>query len=364
MNRVRKSILLFLCTFSIFTLTACDKDKPVELPNLDINQPFTDVKIDDNTDIIVEDNSDEFNKEEGKIAELSDPIEVNFIDVGQGDSCFIVTANNDTILIDAGEKSDALAIIECLDEYEFEDIDLMILTHPDADHIAGAKTILETYDVAEVVMCSYVKNTKMFENLIACLENLDTKVTQGQVGLEYNIDGVNLLVVGVDSNVKTANDSSVVTKMTYGDVSIMFMGDLEEKGEKVVLQNGYDLSAQIMKLGHHGSSTSSSQEMLDVVNPKIAIISCGLDNKYGHPHVETKDKLDTMGIKYYRTDELGTIKLEIDGINITTILNDSLNMNQMLASRNFLFSPDVASVEIVPETEVLVNLELAESKVE
>lgn len=388
MNNLKKHISILLCFIIVLSFGGCSKKPATVEP-----KPSTPIIVENNENSLVVDNNEveqntiENNEEVkpevseikdsndvsdiemGKTSEPLETIDVNFIDVGQGDSSFIVTPNNDTILIDTGDSKKAEEVIECLEGYDFEDIDLLILTHPDADHINGAQKIIETYKIKEVVMCSFVKDTKVFNGILGALEERpNIKVTQGKVGMEYDIDGVHFLIVGVDSVVKkngelsTANNSSVVTKMTYGDVSIMFMGDAEVEAEEVILNNGFDLSAQILKAGHHGSDTSSSQEMLDAINPKIAIISCGIDNKYGHPKQVTLDKFDAMGIKYYRTDEQGTIKLEIDGTNITTILNDSFSMMNMTAGRNFLFTPDVASVEIVAENDVLKAIENSEHK--
>lgn len=294
---------------------------------------------------------------ENSDVDVLNSISVKFINVGQGDSAVIVTSNNDVILIDASDYSDAQAVIDGLSEYEFEDIDLFILTHPHADHIRGAKTILETYDVNEVLMCSYVATSKLFTTLLETLDDKDIKTTQAYLGQTYDIDGVHIQVVGVDSNSKDNNNSSVVTKVTYGDISIMFTGDAEEEAEKVIIGNGFDLSAQILKAGHHGSNTSSSEKFLDAVNPKIAIISCGIDNKYGHPHEETINKFINRGIQYYRTDELGSIKLEIDGVNIVSSFEDTMTTNNSFSARTFFFEPNVAEVKLVNEQTVVLNMD-------
>ena len=292
---------------------------------------------------------------------LLDEIIVKFIDVGQADSCLIVTANNDAILIDAGEDRDAEAILAVLAEYELEDIDLMVLTHPHADHIGGAQTILETYTVEEVMMSSFVATSKLFNNLITTLESQDLIVTQAEVGMEKSIDGVDFQVVGVDSVPKDNNNSSIVMKMTYGTVDIMFTGDAEEEAEEIILQNGFDFNAEILKAGHHGSDTSTSSAFLDAVNPKLAIISVGEGNKYNHPADITLKKFTDKGIQYYRTDELSTITLEIDGKDIVTSIEDSFEVVNS-RSASFIYTPNVAEIELQLESKVIENQESLKSE--
>lgn len=292
-----------------------------------------------------------------EVAGLLGDIEVKFIDVGQADSCLIVTANNDAILIDAGEDRDAEAIIEVIAEYDIPDIDLMVLTHPHADHIGGAQTIIETYKVEEVMMCSYAATSKLFNNLLTALEeSTSTVVTQATVGLEKEVDGVELLVVGVDSEPKDNNNSSIVMKVTYGTVDMLFTGDAEVPAEEVILQNGFDLSAELLKVGHHGSDTSTSDAFLEAISPKVAVISVGEGNKYNHPSDMILKKFMDKGIQYYRTDELGTITLEIDGKDIVTSIEDNFEAVNA-RSGSFIYAPNVAEIELELESVVIENQE-------
>ena len=313
--------------------------------NTENNQETTSVE-----EIVEVSNSDVVNN-----SDLLDEITVKFIDVGQADSCLIITANNDAILIDAGEDRDAEAIIEVLNEYELENIDLMVLTHPHADHIGGAQTILETYTVEEVMMCSFVATSKLFNNLITTMENQDLLVTQATVGLEKSIDGVELFVVGVDSNPKDNNNSSIVMKVTYGTVDIIFTGDAEVPTEEIILENNFDLKAEVLKVWHHGSDTSTSDSFLDAINPKVAVISVGEENKYNHPSDVVLTKLQDKGVQVYRTDELSTVTMEIDGENITTSFEDTFEMNNA-RSGAFLYAPHVAEVELELEENVVEQI--------
>lgn len=314
------------------------------------------IEENDNSDV----NSDTSQSLDTNINSQLKDITVKFIDVKQADSCLIVTSNNDAVLIDTGDSSDASEVLEVLNQFDIEDIDLMVLTHPHKDHIGGAKTILETYTVKEVLMSSFVTDTKVFNNILDLLDEQDIKVTQAELGKEYNIDNVEFQVVGVDSVSKDNNNSSVVLKMTYGTVDILFTGDAETPAEQVILNNGFDLNCEVLKVGHHGSDTSTSEEFLNTVNPKMAIISCGKDNKYGHPAEITFEKLKSKSVQYYRTDEVGTVTLEIDGENIVTSFEDTY----VTTSRNssFLYTPNIAEVEINLEDIAITDNELGNSE--
>lgn len=345
------SVLLILC----MCLSGCGStttEQPIESPSLDNYNNELVVTTDTTVDTIevvenVNESSDVIEPviDETSKTEVIGAITVEFIDVGQADSCLIVTANKDAILIDAGEDRDAEAILAVLAEYELEDIDLMVLTHPHADHIGGAQTILETYVVEEVMMSSFPATSKLFNNLVSTLESQDLTVTQATVGLEKVIDGVEFLVVGVDTVPKDNNSSSVVMKMTYGTVDIMFTGDAEEEAEEIILQNGFDLSAEVIKAGHHGSDTSSSDVFVDAISPKIAIISVGEGNKYDHPKQVTLDKYANRNIQTYRTDMLGTITLTIDGTNIVTSFDESFAVTNS-RSASFIYAPNIAEVDL------------------
>lgn len=287
-----------------------------------------------------------------EVAKNEENIRVKFIDVGQADSCLIVTSNKDAILIDAGESKGAEEIIPELQEEGITDIDLMILSHPHADHIGGAETLLNTYDVNEVVMCSYPATSKMFNSLLDTLDTKNILTTQAKIGLTYDIDGVKIEVLAVDTVEKDNNNSSIVCKVSYGDIDILFTGDCEEQSEKVFLDYDCDFEAEILKVGHHGSETSTSEKFLQVVNPSLCIISVGVGNKYNHPSERILSLFKNNGITYYRTDEIGTIELDIDGKNIISNFTDNFETENSNSGR-FLFEPAVAEVHLETEVKVL-----------
>lgn len=241
-------------------------------------------------------------------------IDVVFVDVGQGDGAFIVTPNNDVIVIDAGVDKDAHQMIEALEKYDFEDIDLMILTHPHADHIGGAATLLNTYNVKEVLMSSYKATSKTYNTMMD--DAAYTDIHYAQVGEEYSIDGVNIDILAVDTDPKDNNNSSIVARVEYNNVSFMFTGDAEEETENTILASNTDIYSNILKVGHHGSRTSSSVDFLKAVNPEYAIISCSIDNKYGHPHTETLAKFKALEIPYFTTVDKGNITVSTNGDDI------------------------------------------------
>lgn len=309
-----KNVFSLVCGMIVLTLSlsSCTTFDLYEIKTKSVSPEITPI------DVVDERNE----KEELNVVDLSGSIYVDFIDVGQADSCAIITPHKDVIVIDAGEKKDASQIINQLNKYEFEDIDLMILSHPHADHIGGAETLLNTYPVSEVLMSSFPATSKLFSSLLDCLDNNDIRTTQATKGMIYYIDGVNIEVIAVDTNIKDNNNSSIVCKVSYGDIDMLFTGDAEIETEKVILDSGVNIDCEILKVGHHGSDTSTSEGFLDVISPELCIISVGEGNSYGHPSQNILKQLQNKNIEYYRTDESGTIELEIDGKNIFSKFNN------------------------------------------
>jgi beta-lactamase superfamily II metal-dependent hydrolase len=363
--RKRNSIILCLVLF-ILCLTGCTTTETVSKKDevavttevVDPKGGNSSIEVIGEKEVIETKPITEIKKEE-VIQEdtVSGDITVKFVDVGQGDACIIMTPNDDVIVIDTGDNKDADEVLEELRKEEFEDIDLMVLTHTHADHIDGAEAILNEYKTKEVLMSSFVTNTKTFESLLNCLEVQNIKTTQAAIGQEYNIDGVEIDILGVDSVPKDCNNSSIVLKLTYGDVDIMFTGDAEFPAEEVILANDFDFNCEVLKVGHHGSDTSTSDMFLEKVNPKMAIISVGEGNKYKHPAQITLDKLLNKKVQYYRTDELGTVILEIDGVNIVTSFSDNVGVADARSGRKISTpppkTPDIPEVKIVDESVVL-----------
>jgi competence protein ComEC len=242
---------------------------------------------------------------------------VHVIDVGQGDSILLVGPGGSTMLIDGGEKnSGSLAYLRA---HDINRINIMVATHPDADHIGGLVDVLNALPVDEVVTSGYAGNTKTYEQLLDGIAKVKAKYTEVHRGDTVSMDGMSFLVLnpGVDDKVKDANDSSVVLRVVYGPTSFMFTGDAEKTAESKMIASGLPLQATILKVGHHGSSTSSSPAFLQAVQPKVAIYSAGLNNKYGHPNKSTITNLTKIGAKIYGTIDSGTVTVIADSKGYT-----------------------------------------------
>lgn len=247
-------------------------------------------------------------------------VQIHFIDVGQGDST-LICSDEVSILIDAGPGSSADALASFVKRRTYE-IDYMILTHPHEDHIGGSDDILNSLPVKKVIMPDASSESKTFARLLDALESSGAEVIEAKSGDVYEADGIRFTLLAPNSDTyNNTNDYSVVTKMEYGEFSAMFTGDAETFSEKEILAaySAAALKSTLLKVGHHGSSTSTSEDFLAAVLPNSVIISCGRDNDYGHPHSETLKKLAAIGADVYRTDEGGTVSVTTDGQNYSVI---------------------------------------------
>ena len=239
---------------------------------------------------------------------------VHVIDVGQGDAILITTAHGN-MLIDTGENSAREELVDYLEYVNVSTFEYVVFTHPDADHIGNADYVVQNYAIKNIIMPDRVATTKTFERMIDAIENSQANVIMAEPGYEFYIGALLNTILAPNDDYDDTNDTSVVIKATFGDTSIMLTGDAEKESEAdMVRLYGDDiLKCDILKVGHHGSRTSTTQDFLDLVDPTIALISCGEGNKYGHPIPETLDRLEQKGIKIYRTDKHGSIVLRTDG---------------------------------------------------
>ena len=246
-------------------------------------------------------------------------MEVSYLDVGQGDSAYI-RVNDFDILIDAGPKSDSDRLLEQLKAKNIDDFEMIIATHPHEDHIGGMADVFQQYDVESFYMPSVTHTTKTFENMVKAVSNEGIKIQTIKEGMKFDLGtGAKIDVYSpIYESYEEFNDYSPIMKLTFGETELIFTGDAEAHAEAdVVAKYPDNLKADVLKFGHHGSSTSSTEEFLQSVSPEYGIISCGADNKYGHPHRETLDKISKYNIKSYRTDTQGQITLTSDGKNIS-----------------------------------------------
>lgn len=245
---------------------------------------------------------------------------VSFLDVGQGD-CTLITEGDTVILVDAGESFAAETVIQYMQDLDIEEIDCLIATHPHADHIGGLPEVMENFTVGDVIMTdlpeTMIPTTKTYENFLQAVSSNSKRVIPAQYGETYSYGAIDIDILGPIDESDDLNSMSVVSRVCYKNVSVMLTGDAEKDEEKSILSECSDMSADILKVGHHGSKTSTCNEWLDAVNPTYAVISCGADNDYGHPHQTTLDKLDQAGVQYYRTDLVGSVIFQTDGNKIT-----------------------------------------------
>lgn len=245
-------------------------------------------------------------------------LKVHFIDVGQADSILIQTPDGKSMLIDAGNNADGQAVVSYLKGQGVSKIDILVGTHPHEDHIGGMDNVINSFEIGQIYMPKVSHTTKTYEDVLTAISRKGLKITSPTPGSTFSLGEVRFTILAPNSSTyEDMNDYSIVLKMEYGNTSFLFTGDAEQVSENEIIAKGYNLKADVLKVGHHGSSSSTSQAFLDKVSPKYAVIMVGSDNNYGHPHKETMDKLEAKGIPVYRTDENGTIVATSDGNNIT-----------------------------------------------
>lgn len=243
---------------------------------------------------------------------------VHYIDVGQGDSTLVMFPNNEVALIDAGTRAGRLDLVKYLKQFKIKKIDYLIGTHPHEDHIGGLPEVIRNFEIGKVYLPNKTNNTQIFEELLNEIKDHNLKITEGKTGVKI-IDSQDLkfYTLAPSKEYKNTNNNSIVTKIIYKDFATLITGDAEKEAESDMIKEGHNLKADILRLGHHGSNTSSTEEFLDKVDPAYAIISLGKDNTYGHPDMEVMDSLAKRNIVALRTDELGSIVLQTDGEKVT-----------------------------------------------
>lgn len=241
---------------------------------------------------------------------------VSYIDVGQGDAT-LISKGNFHMLIDAGKNEKGTTVVEYLKNNKISKLDVLVGTHPDSDHIGGMDDVLENIPVDTVYLPEAKKETKTYRDVETVLEQKGKEAQMPEVGKNYTYDNnVVIRFLGPQKDYKDANDNSFVVQLAYGENRFLFMGDAEEEAEKDILKRSYDLECDVLKVGHHGSYTATSDGILQESNPTYAVISCGEGNSYGHPHAEVLSKLEEDDVQIYRTDTMGTIVAVSDGTNV------------------------------------------------
>ncbi|OCX63200.1 competence protein [Lysinibacillus sp. AR18-8] len=277
-------------------------------------------------------------------------MQVHFIDVGQGDSILIESPSGKTMLIDGGVKGAGQQIVSYLKELGINKLDIVVATHPDADHIGGLIPVLDNMTIEQFYDSGKVHTSQTFEEMLTRIDEKNIPYHVPKIGDDIEFDkDVNVKVLNANDQATDNNDASIVLKMTYGNVSFLLTGDAGVALEKDMLQ--YDVKATVLKAGHHGSNTSSSEEFIQAVKPEVAILSYGEDNKYGHPHAEVVDRLQAIGSKIYATADLGTITVSTDGVNYTVNGKEtsSVETGNILSKEEATTAIEIVSKDLVTE---------------
>lgn len=258
-----------------------------------------------------------------KVVSNSDTLKVYITDVGQADS-ILIRDGNYNMLIDAGNNSDGKKLVKYYKELGITSFKYVFASHPHEDHIGGMDDIINNFDIENFYMPDKLSTTKTFEDMLDALERKNLKYIVPKVNDKLSLNNSNIDVIYVGSDESDINDSSIVLKLNYFSNSFLFTGDLGSNKEKEILNSGANIKADVLKVGHHGSSYSTASLFLDKVNPSFAAISVGKNNIYKHPASSTLEKLNKRGIKVYRTDLDGTILFESNGKDISVSTFDTL----------------------------------------
>lgn len=304
MTKKRNIILLiFIITISVlFTATAC-------------------------TDLAVSEGENNTNEEN---------LRVHFIDVGQGDAILIQNGNK-SMLIDAGDNKYGQIVVDYLKDNGVSKLDYLIGTHPHADHIGGLDEVIKNLEIGTIIMPRLNHDTKTYEDVLLAVQEKGLKINSPKIAEDYELGEVKWTILAPNSEeYESLNNYSVVVKLEYGNNSFLFTGDAESLSEDEILNlhNGALTEIDVLKVGHHGSSSSTCDEFLEEVNPQIAIIQLGEDNSYGHPHQETIEKLENKRIEIYRNDLNGNIMLTSDGDDINVEVKVESNKGEVSSEKD------------------------------
>ena len=249
-------------------------------------------------------------------------LSVHSIDVGQGD-CTLIVSGSTTVLIDGGEADAGASVLEYLNKYGIKRIDYLIATHPHSDHIGGLPEVMAAVPVGKIIMPKLMDEvvpvSSSYSNLLKAISDSGLHITRAVPGDIYELgsDARLEIIAPVRDDYEELNNYSVVCRVICGETEFLFMGDAEKAAEEDIIGSGAELSADFLKVGHHGSSSSSRKPLLEEVLPEYAVIYCGDDNSFNHPSEKTLHRLREYGVCIYRTDIQGNIIFKSDGINIS-----------------------------------------------
>ena len=242
--------------------------------------------------------------------------QMHFIDVGQALSV-LVECDGQFMLYDGGNVDDGSLVVSCLQSQGVEQLEYVFCSHAHEDHVGGLAAALAYFPAYHVYSPVTEASTKCFKDFVKYTQQQNLQVEVPAVGTQWALGGATVTMLGPVAQYDDTNDTSIVLRIDYGATSFLLTGDMESDAERDLVNSGANLKVDVLQVGHHGSSTSTSYVFLNAVLPEMGIISCGVNNKYGHPHEETLSILRDAGVDVYRTDLLGTITVSSDGQNYT-----------------------------------------------
>lgn len=273
--------------------------------------------MEESSDIIeISGTKDDYTVEKLGKEPIQGELEVHFLDVGQADAT-LIKCDGYTMLIDTGLDDQGTKLQNYLQKQGIERLDYLVLTHPDADHIGSADVIMTKFEIGTIFMSNFEKETKTYKNLFQLIEDNQIHYLSPAVGNVYAFGSASFQILSPCREYDDPNDASIALLITHGENTFLFTGDAEKAAEEDMLNSGFNLAADVYHAGHHGSKTSNSQEFIDAVMPRYAVISCGIDNAYGLPDAEVLIRLREKEVMVFRTDEQGTIIAFSDGEKIT-----------------------------------------------
>lgn len=296
----------------------------------------------------------ELNKDERISEILNETLKVHFIDVGQADS-ILIQQGDQFMLIDGGNNEDSDLLVNYLNHQGVKDIKYVIGTHPHEDHIGGLDAVINSFNIETVMMPKVTANTKTFEDVLQAIDYKKLKITSPKVGETYDFGEAHWMVLApTGTQYHDLNNYSIVISYVFGDHTFLFTGDAEELSEFEILKESTmtskSLKADVLKVGHHGSNSSTSQAFLNAVNPNYAVISVGSENEYGHPHIETINRLNKKNIEVLRTDLSGNIIFNSNGTNL-----DYTVQNEAMVSYPVVTDITDKSIEELVDTGIIIS---------
>ena len=259
----------------------------------------------------------------------SNKMKVHFLDLGQGDSILVQSPNGKNLLVDGSTKDAGKEVVAYLKSHDVEKLDYVVATHPDADHIGGLISVLNSVSIKNFVDSGKVHTSQTYEEMLQLI--LDKNIPFIVPNIEDTIpldDDLDITVLNVGEESDDNNEASIVLKITYGEVSFLLMGDADIRIEKEILERS-NVKSTVLKAGHHGSDTSSSEDFIQAVKPEVTILSYGKDNSYGHPDAEVKSRLERISSQIYGTAVVGNIVVETDGVDYNVLTNGNVEPTEI-----------------------------------